>query len=117
MLIGEKLRDTLNDWLFDRSVFFDGADTNALFISQYGKRISYDAFRKLLLKYSEYVTYKKITPECLRHTCAINLYERTGDIHLTSAQLHHAHVSSTVRYVKAADRELEKARSIMDELI
>lgn len=117
VFLGEKLKRTLRAWIDDRKLFFGDADTNALFISQYGKRISYDAVRKLLMRYSEGATDKKITPECLRHTCAMNLYEKTGDIVMTSAHLHHAHLNSTVRYAKAADGELEKAQSILDDLI
>lgn len=117
VFLGEKLKRALRAWIDDRELYFGDADTNALFISQYGKRISYDAVRKLLMRYSEGATDKKITPECLRHTCAMNLYEKTGDLNLTSAQLHHANINSTVRYAENANQNLKAAISVLDDML
>ena len=38
-------------------------------------------------KYSKGVTDKHVTPHVMRHSCATNLYEKTGDIYLCSKQL------------------------------
>jgi site-specific recombinase XerD len=107
----------LKAWIADRQIYFGDADTNALFISQHGKRMSYDAVRKLWIKYTEGITDKKITPHCLRHTCATNLYEKTGDIYLASAQLHHSSISTTMRYAEISNKKLQQANAILDDLV
>lgn len=53
----------------------------------------------------------------MRHTCATNLYEKTGDIYLTSAQLHHSSVKTTQRYAEISDETKAKATSILDKLV
>lgn len=117
VIIGKNLMAVLKAWIADRQIYFSDAETNALFISQHGKRISYDAVRKLWIKYTEGITDKKITPHCLRHTCATNLYEKTGDIYLASAQLHHSNISTTMRYAEISDKKLQKANSILDDMV
>ena len=101
----------------DRQRYFGAANTNALFISQYGQRISYDAIRKLLIKYAEGVTNKKITPHVMRHSCATAIYDKTGDIYLASAQLHHSNISTTMRYANMSNKKLKQAINIMDDLV
>lgn len=117
VIIGKNLMNVLKSWICDREKYFGKADTNALFISQFGKRISYDAVRKLLIKYTEGATDKKITPHCLRHTCATNLYEKTGDIYLASAQLHHSNINTTMRYAEVSNQKLKNANDILEGLI
>ena len=117
VIIGKNLMAVLKAWIADRQIYFGDIETNALFISQHGKRISYDAVRKLLIKYTDGVTDKKITPHCLRHTCATNLYEKTGDIYLASAQLHHSNISTTMRYAEISDKKMQRANAILDDLI
>lgn len=117
VLISKKVRKVLIAWLKDREKYFGKANTNALFVSQYGQRISYDAIRKLLIKYAEGVTNKKITPHVLRHSCATAIYEKTGDLYLASAQLHHSNISTTMRYANMSNKKLKQAINIMDDLI
>ena len=117
VLISEKVRKVLVAWMKDRQKYFGAANTNALFISQYGQRISYDAIRKLLIKYAEGVTNKKITPHVMRHSCATAIYDKTGDIYLASAQLHHSNISTTMRYANISNKKLKQAINIMDDLV
>ena len=117
VLISKKVKNVLSAWLKDRNKYFGDADTNALFISQYGQRISYDAIRKLLIKYAEGVTNKKITPHVMRHSCATAIYDKTGDIYLASAQLHHSNISTTMRYANMSNKKLKQAINIMDDLV
>lgn len=117
ILISKKVKKVLIAWLKDRKKYFGDVDTNALFVSQYGQRISYDAIRKLLIKYAEGVTNKKITPHVMRHSCATAIYEKTGDLYLASAQLHHSNISTTMRYANMSNKKLKQAINIMDDLI
>lgn len=117
VILGKKAKKILKAWIIDREKYFKDADTNALFISQTNQRMSYDAVRKLLLKYSEGVTSKNVTPHVMRHTCATNLYEKTGDIYLASAQLHHSNISTTQRYAEISNKKLKHAASVLDDMI
>ena len=117
VILGKKAKQILKKWIADRKKYFGDTDTDALFISQYGQRMSYDIVRKLLLKYAEGVTTKNVTPHVLRHTCATNLYDKTGDIYLTSAQLHHSNISTTQRYAEMSNKKMKQAASILDDLV
>ena len=68
------VKKILIDWIADRRKYFKNVQSNALFVSQKGERISYDMVRKLLLKYSKGITNKHVTPHVMRHTCATILY-------------------------------------------
>lgn len=113
---GESVKSVLIDWLKDRSKYYH-AETNALFVSKFNTRLTDDSIAYMLRKYSECVTTKKVTPHVMRHTCATNLYEKTGDIYLTSAQLHHSSVKTTQRYAEISDEMKSKATSILDKLV
>ena len=113
---GESVKSVLVDWLEDRSKYYQ-AETNALFVSKFNIRLTDDSITYMLKKYSEGVTTKKVTPHVMRHTCATNLYEKTGDIYLTSAQLHHSSVKTTQRYAEISDEMKSKATSILDKLV
>ena len=45
----------------------------------------------------------------LRHTFALSLYERTGDVLLVKEALHHRSVSSTMVYARASESQLRRA--------
>ena len=117
ILIGENLKNQLLLWTKDREEYFDTKSTNALFISQWGKRISTDAIRKLIRKYSNGITTKHITPHVMRHSCATNLYEQTGDIYLCAKQLNHKNVATTQRYAEISKEKQKQATDILDGLI
>ena len=117
VIVGKNLMEVLKSWICDRQKYFGNVNTNALFISQFGRRISYDAVRKLLIKYADGITDKNITPHCLRHTCATNLYEKTGDIYLASAQLHHSNVNTTMRYAEISNNKMKSANDVLDGLV
>jgi len=117
VMLGSKAKKVLKKWIVDRNKYFADVESDALFISQYGQRISYDAVRNMIAKYAEDVTNKKVTPHVMRHTCATNLYEKTGDIYLASAQLHHSNISTTQRYAEMSKKKMKQAASILDDLV
>lgn len=116
ILIGENLKNQILLWLDDRKKYFNCEATNALFISQESKRISTRTIRDLLKKYSDGLD-KHITPHMMRHTCATNLYEKTGDIYLCASQLNHKNVSTTQRYAEISKSRKVEATNILDNLI
>lgn len=117
ILIGDNLKKQIITWISDRNKYFDVKNTNALFISQYNARMSYDAARKLIIKYSEGVTDKKVRPHVMRHSCATNLYAKTKDIYLCASQLNHSNVKTTQRYAEISNESKRNAANILDSLI
>lgn len=117
IMFGENLKKQLLLWLKDRNKYFANHNSNALFVSQFGQRLGDDAIANLLKKYAKGVTDKKVTPHVMRHTCATNLYEKTGDIYLTSRQLRHKSVTVTQRYAEISEEKQKVATNILDNLI
>lgn len=117
VLFGENLKSAITAWMEDRNKYFSNCDSNALFVSQRGQRISDDMVDVLLKKYAKGVTDKHVHPHIMRHSCATNLYEATGDIYLCSSQLHHKNVSTTMRYAEISKEKQKKAAEVLDGTI
>jgi integrase/recombinase XerC len=117
VMFGENLKEQLLACIRDRKQICSNISTDALFISQVGNRLSVDMLSKLLKQYAENVTKKKVTPHVMRHSCATNLYEKTGDIYLCSKQLNHKNVATTMRYAEVSKEKQREATNILDNLI
>lgn len=117
VMFGDNLKKQIASWIEDRKMYFDNCSSNALFVSQRGQRISDDMVAELLKKYSYGVTDKHVTPHVMRHSCATNLYEATGDIYLCAKQLNHKNVSTTQRYAELSKEKQKKAANILDGMI
>jgi site-specific recombinase XerC len=111
------MKEQIMLWLKDRDKYFADCDTNALFVSKLGQRISDDSVGEMLRKYAKGATEKHVTPHVMRHSCATNLYEKTGDIYLCSKQLNHKNVSTTQRYAELSKEKQKKAANILDNMI
>lgn len=114
---GENIKQVLQDWVIDRKTYFKGIDTDALFISQFKQRLSTDMVRRMVIKYTDGVTEKKITPHKLRASCAVALYDQTKDILLVKDILGHDSIETTTRYTRAAEDCKAKAVQILDDLV
>ena len=117
IMFGDNLKEQLLSWLEDRQKHFGKYATDALFISQVGKRMSPDMLAKLMTKYADGATDKHVTPHVMRHSCATNLYEKTGDIYLCAMQLNHKNVSTTQRYAEISKERQKEAANILDSMI
>lgn len=117
IMFGAQLKEQLKLWIKDRKRYFNDCETNALFISQKKTRLSTDMVGKLISKYAKGVTDKRVTPHVMRHSCATNLYEKTGDIYLCASQLNHKNVSTTQRYAEISKSRKMEATNILDNLI
>ena len=117
VMFGDNLKAQIILWLQDRKMYYPDCDTNALFISQLGKRISDKAVDRIIKKYSKGATDKHVTPHVMRHSCATNLYEQTGDIYLCAKQLNHKNVATTQRYAELSKEKQKKAANILDSFI
>lgn len=117
IMFGENLKKQLLAWFEDREKYFGSYNTDALFVSQMGTRMSTDTLSRLVTKYAQGATDKHVTPHVMRHSCATNLYEKTGDIYLCARQLNHKNVSTTQRYAEISRQKQREAASILDNLI
>lgn len=117
VLFGENLKTQITLWMKDREKYFSNCESKALFISKQDQRISDRMVAKMINKYAKGATDKHVTPHVMRHSCATNLYEKTGDIYLCSKQLNHKNVSTTQRYAELSREKQKKATNILDDLI
>jgi len=117
VFIGNNIKEQIELWIKDRKKYFNNCGTNALFVSQKRQRFSTDSVRKLMEKYTNGITDKHVTPHVMRHSCATNLYEKTGDIYLCAKQLNHKNVSTTQRYAEISKAKQKQATSILDDMI
>lgn len=117
VLIGENLKNQIKLWIKDRNEYFCNVNTDALFVSQKKRRLSTDSVGKLMTKYTENITDKHVTPHVMRHSCATNLYSKTGDIYLCASQLNHKNIATTQRYAEISKARQKEAATLLDNLI
>lgn len=117
VIFGDNLKTQLIAWIKDREKYFPKCGSSALFVSSFNQRISDDMVAVILKQYSKGVTDKHITPHVMRHSCATNLYEATGDIYLCAKQLNHKQVSTTQRYAELSKEKQKHAANILDGMI
>jgi integrase/recombinase XerD len=83
-----------------------------LFISTHGRAMTRVGFAYLLHKYVQRAVQncpalqgKYVSPHVLRHTCAMMIYQATGDLRKVSLWLGHADMQATEVYVRADPTE------------
>ena len=114
---GENLALLIAQCIKDRNEYFDGAETNALFLSQWKRRMTTQAVRDLVAKYTNDIQGKHITPHKLRASAATNLAASGVSIQAIAKVLGHENIQTTRRYVEVLDSEANKATNILDNLI
>lgn len=103
---GDEVESALRSYLDERQRIIPcEGNENAFFLSMQNKRISVRAVEKLVKKYAETVSVKKITPHKLRSTFGTNLYQETGDIYLVADVLGHKDVNTTRKHYAAMKDE------------
>lgn len=114
---GDNLKELIIKCIEDREKSFSNITTDALFVSQWGKRMTTQAVRDLVAKYTKNIKGKHITPHKLRASTAMNLYGSGVDILTIASILGHENVTTTQRYTQAYDDKKADAAKILDELI
>jgi site-specific recombinase XerD len=89
----------------------------ALFLNRTGGRLSRMSIDSIVKKYAaRAVPGKHITPHKLRSTFGTNLYQATGDIHLTSQALNHSSIEVTAsRYADVDLKQRKDAVNIIEK--
>ena len=82
----------------------------ALFTSRGGRRLSH---RQAQRRFSEWIEKAGIkgpaSPHSLRHSFALGLYQRTGDVLIVKEALRHRSITSTLVYARADEERLKRA--------
>jgi site-specific recombinase XerD len=113
---GTNVRNILSAWLVDRQTYFEDVDTDALFISQWRKRLTTEGVRKLMDKYANGINGKHITPHKMRSSAATNLVKAGVDIQTVADILGHSSVTTTQRYAAVLEQNKQNATNALDNL-
>lgn len=114
---GNNLNALIWQCIEDREKYFPEAETNALFLSQWKRRMTTQAVRDLVDKYTKNIQGKHITPHKLRASAATNLAASGVSMQAIAKLLGHENIQTTQRYVDVLDEEANKATNILDDLI
>jgi len=98
--LGKKAITSINRYLETaRPKFLKNKESEFLFISRFGKKISRQSFWKILKKYAKLARIKKpIKPHILRHSFATHLLEHGADLRSVQEMLGHSNISTTQIY-------------------
>lgn len=115
IFLGNNTISDIQEYLPYREIMLKGNECNALFISSRKERVQPAHIKKLMRRASE-VIGKKVSPHKMRSTCAVNLYDKTGDIYLVKEVLGHKNIANTQRYARVSANRKREAAAILDEL-
>lgn len=100
-LIGELIRENKADF-----------DSEYVFLTNYGEKMTRDHFRKRLYSYAERANIdKKVHPHLFRHTAATMFLENGGDIRHLQLLLGHSDLRMVIRYTHLSGKALSKQHS------
>ncbi|MEW5749015.1 MAG: tyrosine-type recombinase/integrase [Candidatus Thermoplasmatota archaeon] len=94
--------DALAEYIGDRG-------TGPLFMSRQGRRITSRQAARRLAQWCERAKIRPISPHALRHSCAQRIYDRTRDLAMVKAVLHHRHLQSSLIYAQVNPRDVRAA--------
>lgn len=98
--LGKKAIHSLSRYLeASRPQFLNKKESEFLFLSRFGKKISRQSLWKIIKRYARAARIKKtIKPHILRHSFATHLLERGADLRSVQEMLGHANISTTQLY-------------------
>jgi len=98
--LGKKAITSISRYLEKaRPELLKNKESEFLFVSRFGKKISRQSFWKIIRKYAKAAHIKKpIKPHTLRHSFATHLLERGADLRSVQEMLGHANISTTQIY-------------------
>jgi integrase/recombinase XerD len=98
--LGQKAIISIKRYLeSSRRVLLKNKESEALFVSRFGKKISRQSLWKMIKHYAQLARIKKsIKPHILRHSFATHLLERGADLRSVQEMLGHSSISTTQLY-------------------
>lgn len=112
---GDNTKELLQNWIKVRNECYGDVNTTALFLSQWKRRITTNGVRNLVEKYTKDID-KHITPHKLRSTAATQAAASGISVQTIQDMYGHSSVQTTMRYVKALNKEKVEAVNIMDKI-
>lgn len=108
--LNETCQKAFTDYIEKERKFIKNAkESDALFLSQFGKRIHVRTIQLMIKRIASTCSfYKKITPHKLRHTAATLLYQNGADIRGLQQLLGHESISTTQIYTHVEEEQIEK---------
>ena len=120
-ILNEITHKYIKRWLSDRDKIINkvlnNTNTNALFITRYGNRMSGTSIYNLVSKYCNDALGYKISPHKLRSGFCSIMYKKTGDIEFVRRAVGHSNTVTTQRYIVTNGFEKQKASNIMNDLL
>lgn len=102
------------EWLYERERMLNGAEEDALFISNQKTRLDQSSISRIVNKYAANIKGKHITPHKLRATYGSSIYDATKDLYLTQQCMRHKNPKTTEIYIRGKkDVSREKGAEIM----
>ena len=117
VFIGDSTVKLIKEYLpYRNEIMKHGRTSNALFVTnRENPRVSIDTIKHVIRRSSKGIG-KKISPHKMRSTCAVNLYDKTGDIYLVKEVLGHKNIANTQRYARVSEGKKRLAAELLDEL-
>lgn len=113
--IGDKALAAIGAYLDKRKEFFTSPrkdlsiNKEALFLNNWGSRLTADSVKKIVQDYIEEAALKKnVHPHSFRHSFATHLLERGADLRAVQELLGHASLSTTQIYTHLTTKRLKK---------
>ena len=107
--------EALIDWLYIRKSY--AKNTDALFITSRGTRITSDAIYNLVENNTKLALGYSLSPHKIRAGYCTILYEQTKDIEFVCNSVGHSQLDTTKRYIHSKIDDKEKASNIMESCI
>ena len=113
--LNDKIIEAMNEWMNYRSAM--NPNTNAMFTSNQGRRMSEANIYRLINKYGDNIKGKKLSPHKLRATYGTQLYDATKDIVFVQKAMNHSNSHTTELYIRGkGDESKKQAADIMSKL-
>lgn len=117
--VNKELSEAIQIWLEDREkiLSFTGEQTNALFVSAKGLRISGDTVADIVKKYTTRALGRPLSPHKLRSGFCSIMYSKTHDVEFVRRAVGHSNVATTQRYIVTDRDEKKRSAQIMQDLL
>lgn len=118
VVITGECKDSILKWRKERLHILLRLDieTDALFVSRLGNRISCDSIRLLISDTTEEAIGKKINPHMFRAGCISILYGDFEDIEFCRRFIGHSNVATTQRYIATKGNENQKGAEALAKI-
>lgn len=109
--LDEHVIECTAEWLHEREQILNGAEEDALFISNQRTRLDQSSISRIVNKYAAHIKGKHITPHKLRATYGSSIYDATKDLYLTQQCMRHKNPRTTEIYIRG-QKDVSRERGV-----